>query len=242
MVEHDYLLVKALYAIFTSDFLYERLAVDGGTALHKLHIAGTPRRYTELLQVTQVHTEPIRETCDLLRSSLSWLDKKPRYDVDRNSFTFHFRYFPTHLPTVRRALRIVIDTREHKALRGYTSMIPHLSHPEYVKPPRIVTYHSEELAARLFRKIFTRGKGRDAFDFWCAQRVLHLSSDCSELFSIIRQMFPEPDVDGLVTFVHKMRSDARFRGDTDGLLRYSSTYDIDESLDLLEDVVNSCFG
>ena len=62
-VEQDLIICRALVAIFSDDFLKENLAFRGGTALHKLYLKPAPR-YSEDIDLVQVHQESIGQTID----------------------------------------------------------------------------------------------------------------------------------------------------------------------------------
>lgn len=71
-VEQDLIICRALIAIFSDDYLAERLAFRGGTALHKLYLSPQPR-YSEDIDLVQIKAEPIKPTIDRLRDVLSFL-------------------------------------------------------------------------------------------------------------------------------------------------------------------------
>jgi len=77
-VEQDLIISRALVEIFSAPRLASALAFRGGTALYKLHI--TPAaRYSEDIDLVQVHAGPIGPTLDLLRAALDpWLGTPQR--------------------------------------------------------------------------------------------------------------------------------------------------------------------
>ncbi len=68
-VEQDLVICRALVEIFNDDFLRERHAFRGGTALHKLYLNPQPR-YSEDIDLVQINAEPIRETIARLQENL----------------------------------------------------------------------------------------------------------------------------------------------------------------------------
>lgn len=76
-VEQDLIICRALCSIYNDEFLAEHLAFRGGTALGKLYLSPQPR-YSEDLDLVQIHSEPIGETLSHLRSALSFLGE-PEY-------------------------------------------------------------------------------------------------------------------------------------------------------------------
>ena len=71
-VEQDLVISRALCNIFNESFLAERLAFRGGTAIHKL-LFREPLRYSEDIDLVQTRSEPIGQTVDAIRQTLSWL-------------------------------------------------------------------------------------------------------------------------------------------------------------------------
>lgn len=72
MVEQDLLISRALVAIFSDPFLCGHLAFRGGTALHKLYMHPQPR-YSEDIDLVQIHPGPINEIMNHLRDALSYM-------------------------------------------------------------------------------------------------------------------------------------------------------------------------
>ena len=88
-VEQDLLISRALVAIYSSDFLRERLAFRGGTALHKLFLQ-PQARYSEDIDLVQIRAESVGETIDVLREVLDFMGKptlkqKANNTTDRKS-------------------------------------------------------------------------------------------------------------------------------------------------------------
>lgn len=65
-VEQDLLISKALALMYQNEFLAEKLAFRGGTALHKLYFHPA-RRYSEDIDLVQTESAPIGETLDVLQ-------------------------------------------------------------------------------------------------------------------------------------------------------------------------------
>jgi len=71
-VEQDLVICRALVEIFKDDFLADRLAFRGGTALYKIYLQPQVR-YSEDIDLVQVRSEPIKETIQRLQKALSFL-------------------------------------------------------------------------------------------------------------------------------------------------------------------------
>ena len=80
MVEQDLIICRALVDIFSDEFLRNELAFRGGTALHKLYLQPQPR-YSEDIDLVQIHPGPIKPILYRLGEVLNWMPDrvtKPR--------------------------------------------------------------------------------------------------------------------------------------------------------------------
>ncbi len=161
-VEQDLVLTRALCDIFTDDFLRERPAFRGGTALHKLHLAPAAR-YSDDLDLVQRSPEGIGTTLDRLRAALVWLGRPHSETRDHPKLTFRFQ---TESTRQTRRLKVEINSREHF---GQVKDLPFtvISSP-LTAAVSIPTYSLDELLATKVRALYQRRKGRDLFDIWYA--------------------------------------------------------------------------
>ena len=89
-VEQDLVITRAIVEIFSDDFLRERLAFRGGTALHKLYLNPQPR-YSEDIDLVQIRPEPIKETLARLQSRLEFVGPASvARKKDNNTLRFRF--------------------------------------------------------------------------------------------------------------------------------------------------------
>src|SRR5580658_8317341 len=89
-VEQDLIISRALTAIYSDDFLSQKLAFRGGTALHKLYF-NPPARYSEDIDLVQIEAEPFGPVMDRLRDCLSFLGIPSRKQKEHNN-TLLFRF------------------------------------------------------------------------------------------------------------------------------------------------------
>ena len=90
-VEQDLVISRALVEIFSKRELSAALAFRGGTALHKLHI-NPPARYSEDIDLVQIHAGAIGPTLTALRGVLdSWLGD-PQWKQNEGRVTFDYRF------------------------------------------------------------------------------------------------------------------------------------------------------
>ncbi len=83
-VELDLVICRSLVEIFSDELLRNKLAFRGGTALHKLYLHPQPR-FSEDIDLVQLHPEPIKDTIDRIRSVMSFLGE-PTVKLKENGF------------------------------------------------------------------------------------------------------------------------------------------------------------
>lgn len=115
-VEQDLVISRALIEIFSDDFLRERLAFRGGTALHKLYLNPQPR-YSEDIDLIQIKAEPIKETIVRLQEKLAFLGRASVAQKQANN-TLKFRFESEYAPVQPLRLKVEINCREHFTVFG----------------------------------------------------------------------------------------------------------------------------
>ena len=168
MVEQDLVISRALIEIFSDSRLAEALAFRGGTALHKL-VLSPPIRYSEDIDLVQVHPGPIGGLLDRIRSQLDWLGE-PKRDQTEANVTLLYR-FESEIPPVRRLrLKIEIQTREHFSVYGRVTRPLSVNSRWFDGSAEILTFEVDELLATKLRALYQRRSGKDLFDLWEARR------------------------------------------------------------------------
>ena len=98
-VEQDLIMARALVEMYSDDLLKNSLAFRGGTALHKLFLA--PQiRYSEDIDLVQIHSEPINSILKQIRERLSFLGTKRTVKQHIHNNTIVYR-FDTEDPVTR---------------------------------------------------------------------------------------------------------------------------------------------
>lgn len=161
-VEQDMVIERALIEIFSDNFLKERLAFRGGTALHKIYLQPAAR-YSEDIDLVQMNAEPIKETLDVLREKLSFLGE-PTVKQKKNNNTLLFRFNSESVPSIPMRLKIETNCREHFTVFGHEKVKLNVDSEWYAGKADIVTYSIEELLGTKLRALYQRKKGRDLFD------------------------------------------------------------------------------
>lgn len=171
-VEQDLILHRIVSSIFSDDFLSEKLAFRGGTALNMLFM---PKafRYSEDCDLVQITAEPIGKTIDRMRELIDpWLGK-PSYARKQGRFTLYYKYIAEGSDNTYK-VKVEINTREHFSVLGYTSRELEYTNDWHSARCSVTTYQLEELLGTKLRALFQRKKGRDFFDL-CL---------CLDLFSL----------------------------------------------------------
>lgn len=73
-VEQDLIISRTLVELFSDEFIAERVAFRGGTAIHKLYLEPQPR-FSEDIDLVQISAEPIGSIINKIRKLLSFLGK-----------------------------------------------------------------------------------------------------------------------------------------------------------------------
>lgn len=166
-VEQDLVITRAIFDLFSDDFLAQRLAFRGGTALHRVYLS-PPARYSEDIDLVQRVPEGIGPTFDRIRERLSWLGKPKREIGEIPKLWFPFE---TEAGT-RRKLKVEINTHEH-----FAAVVPKtyaVSHAAVTGSVELPTHSIDELLATKLRAFTQRDKGRDLFDIWWAKEHEHV--------------------------------------------------------------------
>ena len=166
MVEQDLIICKALVCIFSDEFLASQLAFRGGTALHKLFL--TPQsRYSEDIDLVQIHPGPIKPILFRLGEVLSWIPGKVTKQKRYNN-TMFFRMESEVPPIQPLRLKIEINCYEHFNVLGLQKMPFEVHNSWFSGRCEITTYTLNELIGTKLRALYQRKKGRDLFDLQVA--------------------------------------------------------------------------
>ena len=226
-VEQDLVISRALVELFSDQFLSERLAFRGGTALHKLYFKPQPR-YSEDIDLVQVKAEPIGPIIDRIRERLKFLGEPKRKQKDRNSTLIYS--FESEIPPVQPIkLKIETNCREHFSVFGLKKIHYNVDSSWFQGDCTITTYRVEELLGTKLRALYQRKKGRDMYDLY---KALKLDPDI--LIEDIIQTYKEymnnstGNIPAIAIFQKNLKDkmeDVEFLGDTASLLRPDEIYE-----------------
>jgi len=168
-VEQDLIICRALVEIFGHPILADNLAFRGGTALFKLHLQ--PVRYSEDIDLVQVHPGPIGPMLDALQEKLNpWLGN-PKRKQSEGRVTLTYRV--TSEEGMQLRLKVEINSREHFTVLGFDKRRFSVDSRWFSGSASILTYHLDELLGTKVRALYQRKKGRDLFDLWEAFTTPH---------------------------------------------------------------------
>ncbi len=111
-VEQDLIISRALVSMFGNAFIAEKLAIRGGTALHKLYF-NPARRYSEDIDLVQIVPEPIGKILHILQDILNVFLGEPRRKQKERTVIMTYRMESEGPPFLQLRLKLEINTREH---------------------------------------------------------------------------------------------------------------------------------
>jgi predicted nucleotidyltransferase component of viral defense system len=161
-VEQDLIISRALCELFNAPALKDKIAMRGGTAIHKL-LFKQPLRYSEDIDLVQMQAEPIGATVDAVRDALSWLGRCQREQAG-HSMHLVFKFTPEVDSQATLKLKVEINTREHVNLLGITRYPFALENDWYRGKTNIASFEPEELFGTKLRALLQRRASRDLFD------------------------------------------------------------------------------
>ena len=234
-IEQDLVICRALVEIFNDDFLAERLAFRGGTALHKLYLQPQPR-YSEDIDLVQINAEPIKETIMRLQERLSFLGTASVIQKKSNN-TLKFRFESEIPPTQSLRLKIETNCREHFTVLDRIKKDFTVKSNWFSGSCSITTYELEELLGSKLRVLYQRRKGRDLFDLHRALSMQKVNTKqvikCYEKYMSFVASSPPTPKEFLKNMDQKI-DDPRFVGDITLLLRPEEEYDHHKAYELVK--------
>jgi predicted nucleotidyltransferase component of viral defense system len=239
MVEQDLVICRALVEIFSDQFLSDRLAFRGGTALHKLYLQPQPR-YSEDIDLVQIKEEPFGPVIDRLRERLSFLGDPVRKQKEHNN-TLVFRFDSEFPPIQKLRLKVETNCREHFTVLGLKK-IPFKVESSWFKGScEITTYQFEELLGTKLRALYQRRKGRDLFDLHRAVASTQNVNVDNLIKCYMEYMkFSVGQPPSQKQYVENMEAkmqDSEFLGDIKALIRPDEQYNQDAAFEIVRSVI-----
>lgn len=232
-VEQDLVIERSLIAIYSDQYLKQKLAFRGGTALHKLYLSPAAR-YSEDIDLVQITAEPFGPIMDKLREVLSFLGDKPMRKQKQHNNTLIYRFDSEGGIPLR--LKVEVNCREHHTIFGIQEVKHDVQSDWFTGKILIPTYELAELLGTKMRALYQRRKGRDLFDMWFAMTQKNVDPKkiikawnfymTEENNSVTQKEFLEN--------MEKKTLDPDFLADMEGLLRPGLSYKVTEAYDFIK--------
>ncbi|MDT8402435.1 MAG: nucleotidyl transferase AbiEii/AbiGii toxin family protein [Bacteroidales bacterium] len=226
-VEQDLIICRSLVELFSDEFIAEKLAFRGGTALHKLFLE-PQSRYSEDIDLVQISVEPFGPSIDKIRKLLSFLGEPKIKQKNRNT-TMIFNFESEIQPVQVLKLKVETNCREHFSVFNLKHKIFKVNSPWFSGECNITTYEVEELLGTKLRALYQRKKGRDLFDLFKALKT-NDSLSKEKIIQVFQHYMKHeltgiPPKDSFLKNLEDKMNNPEFLGDTTALLRPDETYD-----------------
>ncbi|MCL1809000.1 MAG: nucleotidyl transferase AbiEii/AbiGii toxin family protein [Clostridiales bacterium] len=236
-VEQDLIIGRVLIAIYNDEFLANRLAFRGGTAIHRLFI--TPQtRYSEDIDLVQMSAEPIGSTLDKLREVLSFLGT-PATQRKASNNTMVYKMQSTFPPEAPLKLKIEINCKEHFPVYGYKKLSYEITNTWFSGSCELTTYDFNELVGTKLRALYQRRKGRDLFDLYLAA-TSPLLEPALAIYCFRQYMeFSDGKAPSSKEYLHNLEDKMKvpqFLQDMDGIIRPGFAYDPIAAFEVVKEV------
>ncbi len=233
-VEQDLVIGRAVIEIYSHPLLKKSLAFRGGTALGKLFFS-PQLRYSEDIDLVQIHAGPIKPIIDGIREALSFLGI-PNVRQAKHNNTLRFSFDSEIPPVSNMKLKVEINTREHFTVLGYTDKSFSMENGWFSGSSSLTTYTIEELAGTKLRALYQRKKGRDLFDLFTILNSQQyddkkIIDSYTEYMSFVTDHLPTKN-EYLINLSKKCE-DPEFIGDMEGLLSPGVSFDIHTAYELV---------
>ena len=240
-VEQDLIIERAIIEIFSDKFLCGKLAFRGGTALHKLYLKPQVR-YSEDIDLVQIHPDNIGEILTRLRSVLKFLGE-PRFKQTIRNSILTYKFKTEIEPVSIQKLKIEINTREHFSIQALETVEHSVESSWFTGAASITTFSLDELLATKIRALYQRRKGRDLFDIWYA--VSKNNIDFDDIISIFNKYLKRDDLNvNAETFISNVNlkiENSEFIGDISSLLIPSVKYNINKAWEVVKPLLKNKF-
>lgn len=246
-VEQDLLITRCMGAIFSDDFLRDNLAMRGGTALHKVHLAPATR-YSEdidLVLLTRRRDAVVKQHLTrVLEPIMHSRPGPPLNDVFvgvRNMFKSSriirqaYAYTPTEKGAAKAKLKVEVNCSEHEPVYKIVT-VPFDTGSGVVD---LKTYDIDEMLGTKMRALLQRDQSRDLFDLNRAltdPSPLYRPDPDRIVFAFRAYMKGEGSAVDATTFRQHMAKQlamSSFRNDMNQMLRPGTLFDIDAAAKLV---------
>jgi predicted nucleotidyltransferase component of viral defense system len=189
MVEQDFLLSRAVAAIFEDNFLREHVAMRGGTVLHKGHLPPASRYSEDIDLVLVTNRAPGHIKRALIRvlepivglpteSVMADIRLAVRNLVAKSHILrLTYTYDPLAASPALMHLKIEVNLNETKSLFPLVNVDIDVPDTTAQRKVSVVSYALDEMLGTKLRALLQRDHGRDLYDLWRAWDAASKSSD-----------------------------------------------------------------
>jgi len=180
MVEQDYLLSRAVAAIFDDKFLRQHVAMRGGTVLHKGHLPPASRYSEDIDLVLVTDRTPghikkalIRVLAPILgqptESILADIRLAVRNFVAKSRILrLTYTYDPLATSVTFMQLKVEVNLNENQSLFPLAHVDVTVPDGTAQRTVSVVSYDLDEMLGTKLRALLQREHGRDLYDLWRA--------------------------------------------------------------------------
>jgi predicted nucleotidyltransferase component of viral defense system len=168
-VEQDLIISSSLVALFNNDFIKDRVAFRGGTAIHKL-LLPKALRYSEDIDLNRLDGGSVKPLLVEVRSALKdLLGTRRSVQTTKNSVKLIYSYKDISGGT--RNLKIEINTRETLPQKALEKIPYSVESDFFTGATTLNVFDREEMIGTKIRSLYQRNKGRDLFDLFSANET-----------------------------------------------------------------------
>lgn len=223
-VEQDLVISRALVELYNNDYLKNKIAFRGGTALHKI-ILPKPLRYSEDIDLNRLETGAGGKIIDSVRDSLeAMLGKPSKVNSTERSIKMIYKY--DSVDGSPRKLKVEINVREtlpEKTLQE----IPYSVESDYFQgSTKILAFNTEEMIGTKIRALYQRSKGRDLFDLYEFSKT---GANWDNIVSSFKKLKISASQKDFINNLEEKMRDPDFLTDMVPLLPAGVEYDINEA-------------
>ncbi|MCB9233937.1 MAG: nucleotidyl transferase AbiEii/AbiGii toxin family protein [Bacteroidia bacterium] len=233
-IEQDLVISRVLVEIFSDDFLRNRLAFRGGTAIHKLFLKPAPR-YSEDIDLVQINPGPIKPIMQRLNEVITFFDQPRKTSLSGHGPKIYYRFLSEY-ENIPLRLKIEINCKEHFHFHDWMELPFEISSDWFQGKSIIRTFQINELLGTKLRAIYQRKKGRDLFDLDYAQQKCEI--DPGEIVNCFYAYMQNskiyiPTAREFEQNLLEKEMDLSFAGDLEGLLRPEISYNPEAAFEWL---------
>lgn len=163
-VEQDLIISRALVEIFNHEYLKDKVAFRGGTALNKI-VFPKAIRYSEDIDLNRLENGPVKPVIDGFREALQEMLGEPsRVKTTGNSVKILYDYDSIEGGVKR--LKIEINVRETLPSKPLLNVPFEVKSDYFHGMTSILAFDTEEMIGSKIRALYQRNKGRDLFDLY----------------------------------------------------------------------------